>query len=150
MGKIGGIGKILILNGANLNLLGKRETSVYGLVSFDDFLTTLRKQYEPMVIDYLQSNEEFVLVEQIQQSENLYNGIIINAGAYTHTSIAICDAIRSVSIPVVEVHISNIFAREAYRKKSYLSEVCTGSICGFGLNSYRLAVESLKLIRHTP
>ena len=140
------MGKILILNGVNLNLLGKREASIYGLVSFDDFLETLRKQYQPMVIDYLQSNEEFVLVEQIQLSENQYNGIIINAGAYTHTSIAICDAIRSVSTPVIEVHISNIFAREAYRKKSYLSEVCIGSICGFGLNSYRLAVESLKLM----
>jgi len=134
--------RILILNGVNLNLLGKREISIYGLVLFDDFLATLRKQYAPIIIDYIQSNDESILVEHIQQSENQYNGIIINAGAYTHTSIAICDAIRSITIPVVEVHISNIFARELYRKKSYLSEVCTGSICGFGLNSYRLAMES--------
>ena len=135
--------RILVLNGVNLNLLGKRETNIYGVVSFDDFIVTLQKKYEPMVIDYFQSNEESALIEQIQQAENKYNGIILNAGAYTHTSIAICDAIRSVTIPVIEVHISNIFARETYRKKSYLSEVCTGSICGFGLNSYRLAVESL-------
>jgi 3-dehydroquinate dehydratase-2 len=137
--------QILILNGANLNLLGMRETSIYGLVSFDDFLETLRKQYKPIIIDYLQSNNESVLVDKIQQSENQYNGIIINAGAYTHTSIAICDAIRVITIPAIEVHISNIFARESYRKKSYLSEVCTGSISGFGLNSYRLALESLLL-----
>jgi len=135
--------RILVLNGVNLNLLGKRETNIYGVVSFDDFIVSLQKKYEPMVIDYFQSNEESALIEQIQQAENKYNGIILNAGAYTHTSIAICDAIRSVTIPVIEVHISNIFARETYRKKSYLSEVCTGSICGFGLNSYRLAVESL-------
>ena len=137
--------RILILNGVNLNLLGKREPLIYGQVSFDDFLTTLQKQYEPLVIDYLQSNEESVLVKQIQQAENQYNGIIINAGAYTHTSIAICDAVRAVAVPVVEVHISNIFARETYRKKSCLSQVCMGSICGFGLNSYILAIESLKL-----
>jgi len=135
--------QILILNGVNLNLLGKRETSIYGLVSFDDFLVILQKKYAQITIDHFQSNEESALVEQIQQAENKYNGIILNAGAYTHTSIAICDAIRFVTIPVIEVHISNIFAREAYRKKSYLSEVCIGSICGFGLNSYRLAVESL-------
>lgn len=135
--------KILILNAANLNLLGKREPNIYGIVSFDDFLATLRKQYKNITIDYLQSNEEHVLIEQIQQAENNYKGIILNAGAYTHTSIAICDAVRSVCVPVVEVHISNIFAREIYRKKSYLSEVCKGSICGFGLDSYRLAVESL-------
>ena len=135
--------KILILNAANLNLLGKREPNIYGTVSFDDFIATLRKQYKNITIDYLQSNEEHVLIEQIQQAENNYKGIILNAGAYTHTSIAICDAVRSVCVPVVDVHISNIFAREIYRKKSYLSEVCKGSICGFGLDSYRLAVESL-------
>lgn len=140
--------QILILNGVNLNVLGSRETSIYGLLSFDDFLETLRKQYNSIIIDYFQSNEEFALVGKIQQSENQYNGIIINAGAYTHTSIAICDAIRTITIPVIEVHISNIFAREAYRKKSYLAETCTGSICGFGLNSYKLAVESLLLLLH--
>jgi 3-dehydroquinate dehydratase-2 len=138
--------QIIILNAANLNLLGKRETHIYGQVAFDDFLANLKEQYKQIKIDYLQSNEESVLIEQIQQSENQYDGIVINAGAYTHTSIAICDAIRSITIPVVEVHISNIFARETYRKKSYLSEVCTGSICGFGLNSYKLAIESLLLM----
>ena len=139
--------KILILNGVNLNLLGNRETNIYGIVSFEDFLINLRKRYETVItIDYLQSNNEYVLVEQIQSAENHYVGIILNAGAYTHTSIAISDVIRSVCVPVVEVHISNIFNRELYRRKSYLSEVCTGSICGFGLNSYLLAVESLLLM----
>ena len=135
--------RILILNGVNLNLLGKRESHIYGSVSFEDFLVKLRKQYETIIIDYIQSNNEYVLVEQIQYAETDYHGIIINAGAYTHTSIAISDAIRSICIPVIEVHISNIFAREMYRKKSYLSEVCTGSICGFGLKSYQLAIEAL-------
>ena len=139
--------KILILNGVNLNFLGNRETHIYGVVSFEDFLINLRKRYETVItIDYLQSNNEYVLVEQIQSAENHYVGIILNAGAYTHTSIAISDVIRSVCVPVVEVHISNIFNRELYRRKSYLSEVCTGSICGFGLNSYLLAVESLLLM----
>ena len=135
--------KILILNGVNLNLLGKRESQIYGIVSFEDFLINLRKQYEMITIDYIQSNNENVLIEQIHHAENNYDGIILNAGAYTHTSIAVSDAVRSVYIPVIEVHISNIFNREAYRRKSYLSEVCTGSICGFGLNSYLLAVEGL-------
>ena len=139
--------KILILNGANLNLLAKRETHIYGTVSFEDFLIKLQKRYENIVtIDYIQSNSEHVLIEQIQLAENNYNGIILNAGAYTHTSIGISDAICSICIPVVEVHISNIFAREVYRKKSYLSEVCAGSICGFGLNSYQLAIESFLLM----
>ena len=133
---------ILILNGVNLNLQGKREPAKYGSVSFDDFLKKLRKMYPSLTIDYLQSNEESVLVEKIQQSENKYNGIILNAGAFTHTSIAIADAIRSVCVSVVEVHITNIYARETYRKKSYLSEVCKGCICGFGLDAYRLAIES--------
>jgi 3-dehydroquinate dehydratase-2 len=135
--------RILILNGANLNLQGKREPAVYGFVSMDDFLVDLQKRYETVKIDCVQSNEESVLIEQIQQAEGNYNGIIINAGAFTHTSIAISDAIRSVSMPVVEVHISNIFAREIYRRKSCLSEVCIGNICGFGLDSYRLALEGL-------
>jgi 3-dehydroquinate dehydratase-2 len=133
---------ILILNGVNLNLQGRREPAKYGLLSFDDFLKKLRKIYPSLKIDFLQSNEESVLVEQIQQAENKYNGIILNAGAFTHTSIAIADAIRSVCIPIVEVHITNIYAREIYRRKSYLSEVCKGSICGFGLDGYRLAIES--------
>ncbi|MDR1460018.1 MAG: 3-dehydroquinate dehydratase [Bacteroidales bacterium] len=135
--------RILILNGANLNLQGKREPAIYGLVSMDEFLADLKNKYNPVVIDYVQSNDESVLIEQIQQAEGTYNGIIMNAGAFTHTSIAICDAIRAICIPVVEVHISNIFARETYRRKSCLSQACIGLICGFGLDSYRLAVESL-------
>ncbi len=135
--------QILILNGPNLNLLGNRESHIYGTTSFDDFLVNLRKRYEFIIIDYIQSNDEFILIDRIQQAEKIYNAIILNAGAYTHTSIAISDAIRSIVIPVVEVHISNIFAREIYRKQSYLSEVCIGNICGFGLDSYRLAIESL-------
>jgi len=137
--------KILILNGVNLNMQGKREPAIYGHLSFDDFLIELQKTYTSMRIDYVQSNEESVLIEQIQQAESNYQGIIINAGAYTHTSIAIADAICSISVPVVEVHISNIFARESYRKKSYLSKVCKGSVCGFGLNGYKLAIESFMI-----
>ncbi|MDR0603452.1 MAG: type II 3-dehydroquinate dehydratase [Bacteroidales bacterium] len=139
---------ILILNGANLNLLGKREPAIYGGVSMEDFLASLQQEYKTVTIDYVQSNNETILTEQIQQAENQYNGIIINAGAFTHTSIVISDAIRAICIPVVEVHISNIFSRESYRQKSWLSEVCVGSICGFGLNSYQLAVEGLLLMHH--
>jgi 3-dehydroquinate dehydratase-2 len=135
--------RVLILNGANLYLQGKREPAIYGLVSMDEFLANLKNRYKAVTIDYIQSNEETVLIEQIQQAEGIYNGIIINAGAFTHTSIAICDAIRSISTPVVEVHISNIFAREIHRRKSYISEACIGNICGFGLDSYRLALEGL-------
>jgi 3-dehydroquinate dehydratase-2 len=134
--------RILILNGVNLNLVGKREQSVYGNTSFEEYLSKLQTQYRTIQIDYFQSNEESVLVHHIQEAEATYNGIILNAGAYTHTSIAICDAIRSICIPVIEVHISNIFAREPYRRKSYLSEACKGSICGLGLDGYRLAIES--------
>ena len=133
---------ILLLNGVNLNLQGTREPAVYGSLSFGDFLEQLQKKYSFLTIDYFQSNEEPTLVEHIQQSENKHDGIILNAGAFTHTSIAIADAVRSVCVPVVEVHISNVFARESYRKKSYLTEVCRGSICGFGLDGYRLAIES--------
>ncbi|MDR1180384.1 MAG: 3-dehydroquinate dehydratase [Bacteroidales bacterium] len=140
--------RILILNGANLNLQGKREPAIYGLASMDEFLTNLKNRYNSVGIDYLQSNEESVLIEQIQQAEGKYNGIIINAGAFTHTSIAIGDAIRSICTPVVEVHISNIFAREIHRRKSCISEACIGNICGFGLESYRLAVESLLSMGH--
>ena len=134
--------KILILNGPNLNLLGKRESAIYGHLSFEDFLIELKKLYNSVQIDYFQSNAESMLIDQIQQADENYQGIIINAGAYTHTSIAIADAISAVYIPVVEVHISSIFAREPYRRKSYLSKVCKGSICGFGLEGYRLALES--------
>ncbi|MDR1879235.1 MAG: 3-dehydroquinate dehydratase [Bacteroidales bacterium] len=134
--------RILILNGVNLNLLGKREQSIYGNTSFEAYLSKLKNRYRTIQIDYIQSNDESVLVHHIQEADTTYNGIVLNAGAFTHTSIAICDAIRSICIPVIEIHISNIFAREIYRRKSCLSEVCKGSICGLGLDGYRLAIES--------
>jgi 3-dehydroquinate dehydratase-2 len=134
--------RILILNGVNLNLLGTREPSIYGHVSFENYMEKLKKQYHGLRLDTIQSNEESILINHIQKAETTYDGIILNAGAYTHTSIAIRDAIRSVCVPVVEIHISNLFARETFRKKSYIAEVCKGSICGFGLDGYRLAIES--------
>jgi 3-dehydroquinate dehydratase-2 len=135
--------KILIINGANLNLTGKREPHIYGSLSFDVFLDRLRKRYEGIELDYYQSNHEGDLVDRIQQTANVYHALVLNAGAYAHTSIALADAVKAVDIPVIEVHISNIFAREAFRQKSYLSAVCMGCIVGLGLDGYRLAVESI-------
>ena len=136
--------KILIINGPNLNLLGKRERSVYGDSSFETYLSKLRAQYPRHQIDYFQSNIEGELINAIHENGfGQVNGIILNAGAYTHTSIALSDAIRSVTVPVVEVHISNIHARESYRHVSMIAAACKGSIIGFGLNSYRLALEAL-------
>jgi 3-dehydroquinate dehydratase-2 len=134
--------KILILNGPNLNLLGKREPGIYGSRSFDDYLTTLRAQYPDVEIIYAQSNHEGDLIDRIHEYGFSADGIILNAGAYTHTSVAIADAIRSVQTPVVEVHISNVHQREDFRHHSYLSPACRGVILGFGLDSYRLALES--------
>lgn len=134
---------ILIINGPNLNMLGKREPSVYGNQSFDDYLLTLKSRYPELEISYYQSNVEGQMVDKLQQSGFDVDAIILNAGAYTHTSIAIADAIRSISAPVIEVHISNVYQREAFRHHSYLSPVCKGCIVGFGLDSYRLAIESL-------
>jgi len=134
--------RIQIINGPNLNMLGKREPSVYGNQSFEAYLEELKLRYPQVELLYYQSNVEGELVSKIQETGFDMDGIILNAGAYTHTSIAIADAIRSVSTPVIEVHISNVFKREAYRHHSYLSEVCKGCIVGFGLDSYRLAVES--------
>ena len=137
---------IIIINGANLNLLGKRETSVYGSEPFEVYFEKLKTDYQSdMRLEYFQSNIEGEIINKIQEAGFSCDGIILNAGAYTHTSIAIADAIRAVSSPVVEVHISNIYAREAYRHHSFLSEVCKGCIVGFGLNSYRLAVESFRV-----
>ncbi len=135
--------KILILNGPNLNLLGVREPSIYGHSSFDDYLTLLRTQYPQVEIDYFQSNIEGELINKIHEVGFSFDGIIFNAGAYTHTSIALLDAIKAVSAPVVEVHISNVHRREEFRHKSMISAGCKGVICGFGLNSYRLALEAL-------
>lgn len=135
---------ILIINGPNLNLLGKREPSVYGDQSFDVYFEKLKTDFQTDVeLEYFQSNIEGELIDKIQEAGFSYNGIVLNAGAYTHTSIAIADAIRAVTSPVIEVHISNIYTREQYRHHSFLSEVCKGCIVGFGLNSYRLAIEAL-------
>ena len=134
---------ILIINGPNLNLLGKREKSVYGESSFEDYLELLRKHYPEHIIHYFQSNIEGELIDQIHKYGFDIDGIILNAGAYTHTSIALSDAIRAIPAPVVEVHISNIHNRESYRHVSMIAAACKGSVIGFGLDSYRLAVEAL-------
>lgn len=134
--------KIAIINGPNLNLIGSRETSIYGSESFEHFFNKLRKKYETVDFDYFQSNVEGELINEIQSAGLHMDGIILNAGAYTHTSIAIGDAIAAIKVPVVEVHISNVEAREEFRKYSHISSKCAGTISGFGLKSYLLAVES--------
>ena len=135
--------RIQIINGPNINLLGKREPSIYGSVTFEDYLTGLRETYKDIEINYFQSNIEGEMIDCIQQAGFEADGIILNAGAYTHTSIALQDAIRSVTAPVIEVHISNVHSREAFRHVSMIACACKGVICGFGLNSYRLALEAL-------
>jgi 3-dehydroquinate dehydratase-2 len=134
--------RILIINGPNLNLLGKREPGVYGNQSFEDYFQVLKNKYPEATLEYFQSNHEGALIDKIHETGFSYDGIVLNAGAYTHTSVAIADAIRAVTTPVVEVHISNIHKREAFRHHSFLSEACIGCIVGFGLDSYRLAIES--------
>ena len=136
--------RIQSINGPNINLLGKREPSIYGSVTFEDYLTGLRETYKDIEIDYFQSNIEGEMIDCIQQTGFEADGIILNAGAYTHTSIALQDAIRSVTAPVIEVHISNVHSREAFRHVSMIACACKGVICGFGLDSYRLALEALK------
>lgn len=131
--------EISIINGPNLNLLGQREVSIYGSTSFEDYLEDLKKKFPELKISYFQSNVEGEIVTQIQKDSSK-DGIIINAGAYTHTSIAIADAISAIQTPVVEVHISNILAREEFRHKSFLSPVCKGTIFGFGIKGYELAL----------
>lgn len=135
--------KVQIINGPNLNLLGAREPSVYGDTTFGDYLNDLRANYPAMEIDYFQSNIEGEIINKIQEAGYGCDGIILNAGGYTHTSVAIRDAIKAVPAPVVEVHISNVHAREEFRHHSMLSAVCLGVIAGFGLDSYRLAVEAI-------
>lgn len=132
----------MIINGANLNLLGKREPEVYGSQTFEDYLALLQTQYPEVVLHYFQSNSEGELIDKIHEIGFTYDGIILNAGGYTHTSVALADAVKAVPTPVVEVHISNIFAREAFRHHSYLSPVVKGSIVGFGMKSYELALQS--------
>lgn len=136
--------KILIINGPNLNLLGQREPSIYGNSTFDKCLSDLRAAYPDTVFDYFQSNSEGALIDKMQQEGFSCDGIVLNAGAYTHTSIALQDCIRSLKSPVIEVHISNVHKREEFRHKSMISCACLGVICGFGLDSYRLAVEALR------
>jgi 3-dehydroquinate dehydratase-2 len=135
--------KIQIINGPNINLLGKREPSIYGSTSFEDYYQTLKERYPDVELDYFQSNVEGELINKIHEVGFSSDGIILNAGAYTHTSIALQDAIRSVTTPVIEVHISNVHTREEFRHKSMISCACKGVICGFGLDSYRLALEAL-------
>lgn len=134
--------RIQIINGPNLNLLGKREPSVYGNQTFESYLEELKVKFPELTLSYFQSNVEGELVNKLQEVGFDVDGIILNAGAYTHTSIAIADAIRSITVPVIEVHISNVYQRESFRHHSYLSGVCKGCIIGFGLDSYRLAIES--------
>ena len=135
---------IQIINGPNLNLLGVREPDVYGSTSFDDFLPRLRACFPDVQIDYFQSNIEGELINKLQAVRFQCDGIVLNAGAYTHTSIALADCIRAISAPVVEVHISNVHQREAFRHQSMIAAACRGVICGFGLDGYRLAIESFK------
>jgi 3-dehydroquinate dehydratase-2 len=134
--------KIAIINGPNLNLLGKRETDVYGNMPFEKYLGELREKFPAITFYYFQSNIEGELVNEIQHVGFDYDGIVLNPAAYTHTSVAIGDAVAAVKAPVVEVHISNIFAREDYRHVSYIGARCKGSISGFGLHGYELALQS--------
>lgn len=134
--------KIAIINGPNLNMLGKREPSVYGSVSFESYFEDLKNEFGNIILDYFQSNHEGALIDYIQKTGFEYDGIILNAGAYTHTSVAIADAIRSITAPVVEVHISNVHKRETFRQHSYIAPVALGTISGFGLHSYKLALLS--------
>jgi 3-dehydroquinate dehydratase II len=133
--------KIIIINGPNLNLLGKREPEIYGTLSFEGYFETLKTQFPEIDLFYFQSNHEGDLLDKIHEIGFSYDGIIINAGAYTHTSIAIADAIAAVKTPTIEVHISNIHAREAFRHHSFLAQNCVGSIVGLGLKGYALAID---------
>ena len=134
--------KIQIINGPNINLLGRREPGIYGSTSFESYLEELRQRFPQVEIDYYQSNVEGFMIDKIHEVDFSYDGIILNAGAYTHTSIALQDAIRAIKTPVVEVHISNVHTREEFRHRSMISCACRGVILGFGLDSYRLALES--------
>lgn len=135
--------KILIINGANLNLLGRRQPEIYGRESFEDYLEALRARYSEHTIDYYQSNIEGEIVDALQRAEGVYDAVVLNAGGYTHTSVVIRDAIAAIATPVVEVHISSILAREEFRHTSLIAPVVRGSIMGFGMESYRLAVEHI-------
>ena len=133
--------KLIIINGPNLNLLGIREKEIYGETSFEEYLSTLKSKFKDVELEFFQSNHEGELIEKIQEVGFSYEGIIINAGGFTHTSVALRDAISSVSSPAIEVHISNILNREDFRKKSFLSDVCKGIISGLGLKGYEFAID---------
>jgi len=134
--------KIIIINGPNLNLLGKREPEVYGQTSFESYFTDLEKVFPQIELSYYQSNVEGELINKLHEVGFSCNGVILNAGGYTHTAVALADAVAAITTPVVEVHISNVFAREEYRHVSLISKHCVGSISGFGLKSYELALNS--------
>jgi 3-dehydroquinate dehydratase-2 len=138
---------IQIINGPNLNLIGQREKEIYGNIKFTDYVRILKEHFRDFNIEYFQSNVEGEIINQLQKANNEASGVVLNAGGYTHTSVAIRDAIAALKIPVVEVHISNIYEREAFRHNSFLAPKCEGSIIGFGLDSYRLAIESLRFIK---
>ena len=135
--------KVIIINGPNLNLLGKREPSIYGNVSFDDYLKKLRQQFTHLKIEYFQSNIEGELINKLHDTGFTYDMIILNAGGYSHTSVSLADAIAAIKTPVIEVHISNIYARENFRSKSLLSKNCKAIICGLGLESYQAALSTI-------
>jgi 3-dehydroquinate dehydratase-2 len=136
---------IIIINGPNLNLLGKREPDIYGTATFEDYFKTLQIKYPTVSLTYFQSNIEGIIIDKIQEIGFLYDGIILNAGAYTHTSVGIGDAVKAITTPVVEVHISNTFSRETFRHQSYISPNAKGVIIGFGMQSYELGLLSLSL-----
>ena len=135
--------KVIIINGPNLNLLGKRDVDIYGNISFEEYFSSLKENYSDIKLSYFQSNIEGELIDKLQEVGFSYDYILLNAGGYSHTSVSISDAISSIKTPVIEVHISNIYSREEFRTKSLLSKNCKGVICGFGLDSYKLALESL-------
>lgn len=135
--------KVIIINGPNLNLLGKRDVAIYGNISFEEYFSSLKENYPDIKLSYFQSNIEGELIDKLQEVGFSYDYILLNAGGYSHTSVSISDAISSIETPVIEVHISNIYSREEFRTKSLLSKNCKGVICGFGLDSYKLALESL-------
>ena len=135
--------KVIIINGPNLNLLKDRNTDIYGEMSFEDYYVTLKEYFFSIDLDYYQSNIEGDLINKMQEVVDLYDYIILNAGGYSHTSVSIADCIEAIPIPVIEVHISNIYSREKFRKKSLLSPYCLGAIVGLGLNGYKLALEHI-------
>jgi 3-dehydroquinate dehydratase-2 len=134
--------KIIIINGPNLNLLGKREEEIYGKISFEDYFISLKEKFPKLILEYFQSNIEGEIINKLHKVGFNYDGIILNAAGYTHTSVAIADAIKSIQTPVVEVHISNILSRETFRHNSLIAPNCKGSIFGFGLKGYELAISS--------